>query len=195
VKTRSEQLTLNVINHYDIWNAVPQTGDISFAEIGQKVGLSESRVRRLLRHAMTYYIFYEPRTGYVAHTATSMVPIKNPLMKPWVAHNTDESARASVRVAEALDKWGDSSLPGQTGFNIAYDLPETENCFTFIENHGEGESKGWMQRRLGEAMQAIASDNTFSAKHLTNSFDWASLGKCTVVDVSMSLHRRHKHKS
>jgi hypothetical protein len=43
----------------------------SFKEIGEKTGLDEVIVRRLLRHAITMRVFQEPEPGMVAHNKNS----------------------------------------------------------------------------------------------------------------------------
>lgn len=81
---------LSALNYFNFWDAVPVEGTISYSDLGQKVGLSESRTSRLLKHAYTMMIFYEPQKGFVAHTATSAVLVKNVDLRAWIGHNSDE---------------------------------------------------------------------------------------------------------
>ena len=132
---------------------------------------------------MTNRIFYEPSSNQVAHTATSAVVFKEPLLKSWIGHNIEEVGAASVKLVESMDKYGDSEDPGQAAICLAFGLKEGENCFTLLENDGEGDMKGWRARRFGEAMRSMTAGAMHSAKHVHGGFDWQSLGKGTVVDV------------
>lgn len=45
--------------------------EITFGELAHKVGLGETHIKKLVRHAITQKIFSEPRSGVIAHTACS----------------------------------------------------------------------------------------------------------------------------
>ena len=64
--------------------------EATFDEISQRSGLSVSHVRRILRHAITYRIFCEPRKGIIAHTAASMYFATNPPMREWIGMVSEE---------------------------------------------------------------------------------------------------------
>lgn len=180
-------MALHIINHYKIFNAIPVKGDISYEDLAQKVKIPTSRLRRILRHAMTNYHFYEPREGYVAHTGPTMAMVKAPVYGSWIAHNSEEVTVAISGTIEALQKYGDSRKPEESAFNVAMKLSEGQNAFTFFENDGEGEKRGYRQRRFGEAMQAMNAAGSFSSKYIVKGFDWARLRDGTVVDVSIHL--------
>lgn len=63
--------TLGFISKFDLPHMVPLGGRLTFAEIAQKIGFTESVVARLMRDAMCIRIFQEPEHGVVAHTKVS----------------------------------------------------------------------------------------------------------------------------
>jgi 6-hydroxytryprostatin B O-methyltransferase len=175
---------LSSLTHYDVWNAVPLEGKISYADLSEKVGLPVNRLHRILRHAMTRRIFYEASPGHVAHTANSAAVVKDPPLASWIRHDVDEATRGLSWLNEALDKWGDTQDPNEAALCLAFNLPRGTGFWEFLQNDGEGDRKGFRAKRFGEAMAAMSKTGVFSNAHLHNKFDWDALGKATVVDVS-----------
>ena len=62
---------LQAIYGFNIPGFVPIDEATSFAKIPKICGQCESDIKRILRHAMTYYIFREPVEGSIAHTPVS----------------------------------------------------------------------------------------------------------------------------
>jgi len=163
---------------------------MSFTDIAAKLSLPEYRLYRILRHAMTFRVFRESRPGYVAHTGPSAAFIRYPLLNDWVSFNLDEVWPADTKLAEALRRFGDSEEPGDSAIGLAYSFPKDKTYWDFVANDGEGETKGWRQKRFAQAMKFIAAGNPHAHHHLHAAFDWAGLGKATVVDVSDTHPRR-----
>ena len=67
--------------------------------IAMTSGLGEPLVRRILRHAMTYHVFCEPRKGVVAHTAASKLLAVDPLMHQWIGMVSEEMWPAATKVS------------------------------------------------------------------------------------------------
>lgn len=84
------------ICHFGIAAMVPAGGRVSFAEIAKKTSLTEQMVARLLRHAMTMRIFYEPEPGFVAHTKSSKI-LADPVHNDWLRTGTEEMWPASTK--------------------------------------------------------------------------------------------------
>ncbi|CAG7962236.1 unnamed protein product [Penicillium nalgiovense] len=167
-KIKHDLAALHVIVDFNVPDLVPLDGEVSYAEIASKVGIPEYRVHRILRHAMTSRIFREPRPGYVAHTGPSAAFLRNPVLRDWVSFNLDEVWKADTYLVETLRNYGS---------HIYWD---------FVANDGEGENKGWRQRRFAQGMKFRAAGNPQMHHHLHAAFDWAGLGKAKVVDVGGS---------
>jgi hypothetical protein len=66
------QIGTLAINRFKIAQSFPRDKkDASYGEIVQTCSLSEPVIRRILRSAMTRYVFRESRPGFVEHTAIS----------------------------------------------------------------------------------------------------------------------------
>ena len=157
---------------------------MSFTDVAAKLGLSEYRVHRILRHAMTFRVFRESHPGYVAHTGPSAAFVQSPLLNDWVSFNLDEVWPADTKLAEALRRFGDSEEPGDSAIGLAFSFPKDKTYWDFVANDGESENKGWRQKRFAKAMKFIAAGNPHAHHHLHSAFDWAGLGIASVVDVS-----------
>ncbi|KAF3931385.1 O-demethylpuromycin-O-methyltransferase [Dactylella cylindrospora] len=167
--------TLHVITHFKIAEVVPLEGDISYADVGQAINLPELKVRQVLRLAMTNRLFYEPRHGYVAHTAASKLLKDDPLMKNWVSYNTDDLAPASLKLVDALEKWPESGETGETAFALANG---NESLFQFLGARPE------RAKRFGVAMSAFSTGQGYAVEHLVKGYAWDKLPKnATIVDV------------
>jgi hypothetical protein len=201
-----DQLIFEALNHYNVFDAVPLTGSISYTDLAAKTSVSESRLRRIINHAILNRIFWAPTPDTVAHTSSSSMVVKDPLLYAWLGHNAEEAGAAATKVVQAIDKWGDSEHPGQTGFNLTFGLSEDYTCFSFFENDGTAvngdaknedlevgkidksdRTKGWRSRRFGNAMKAIMGGGSHASHHALQGFDWDGLGKATVVDCGGSI--------
>lgn len=91
-------ICLQAITRFEIADMIPVDGELSFAEIAAQIeGLSESMVRRLLRHAFTLRVFRENTQGKVTHTKASRA-LTNPVMNAWLRNGTHEMWPAAVKV-------------------------------------------------------------------------------------------------
>lgn len=107
-------VSFQAIARFRIAEKVPTNGgQISFADIAKKTGVSERMIQRLLRHAMTMRVFREPQEGFVAHTKASKA-LTNPDTAHWLASGSEDMWPAALKVVDALEKWGDSEEPNHT---------------------------------------------------------------------------------
>ncbi|KAI4185004.1 MAG: hypothetical protein LQ348_004446 [Seirophora lacunosa] len=156
----------------------PGQDEATFAEMAASSGLPEAHVRRLLRHAMTFRIFQEPRQGTVRHTPASKMLAENPLLRQWTGMISEELWPAATKAMDALTKWPGSEEPNHTGFNIAHNTDAT--IFDEITQHPDRE------QRYADAMTYGSKRPGLEAHHSLNGYDWASLGDSTIVDVGGS---------
>jgi 6-hydroxytryprostatin B O-methyltransferase len=182
---KHDLMTIYVIDVYKIPQVLPLHSEMSFGDIAAKVGLSESRLIRLLRYAMTMRLFCEPRPGFVAHTAASAAWLRTPYLSAWIAYNMEERVPGSIRFIDALRKYGDSEDPRDTAVHLALGLPKDMSMYHFIASDGEGDEKGWRLRRFSQAM-AYIGEGRWGMMHIHNGFDWKALGAATVVDVRVT---------
>ena len=92
-------MSLQAIHRYKIAERFPHDKDEAlFSELAEACDLDELLLRRLLRHAMSHYVFREPRKGFVAHTAASKVLASSPNVSQWLGMVSDEMWPAATRV-------------------------------------------------------------------------------------------------
>ena len=80
------------------FTSFPTNEEVSYHQLSQKCGLSESLLKRLLRFAMTKHLFRETSAGLIAHTALSKYLAETPIMRAWVGVICDVSWPAATRV-------------------------------------------------------------------------------------------------
>ncbi|KAJ5196749.1 hypothetical protein N7449_007228 [Penicillium cf. viridicatum] len=167
-----------VIYHFKIHEAVPLQGSISYGELAQNVGLPERQVERFMRQSTLNGIFAEPKLGYIAHSAASAVLLRNKPMHDWYGHCLEELFLAGAKLADALDEHPGSEEPEESAFSKAFDT--TDPIFTFLEKHPD------RQARFFGTMEGVGKEYGHSLLHVVNGYDWAALGKATVIDVGGS---------
>jgi 6-hydroxytryprostatin B O-methyltransferase len=163
------------MSHFKIFELVPLQGSISYAELAAKAGVSELRLKALARMAMTNHVFAEPTPGFMAHSATSAALVTNSRMSDQRVWMTSLIAPTIASMVTAHERWPDSTAPNHTAFNAAFNTDL--RMYEYIAKQPE------LYKLFGRVMDAIASSPKSDLKHLVNGFDWAALGKATVVDV------------
>ena len=169
---------LQYLYHFQIAAAVPLEGETSYEAIARKRGLDENKCRRILRMAMTSNYFYEPRPGYVAHTAGSKL-LLDPHINDTVGYIMDETFPSAGRIGATVEKFGTSEERNASCWNVAHgvDLP----LFEFLETNPVR-----MTRFLGH-MESLGGTEGYNIKHLLAGYDWRGLGAGTVVDIGGSV--------
>ena len=167
---------LSVVLEFHIAKSVPFESDISFKDLSDIVGFDTRKLERILRLLFVRKIFCETRPGFVAHTPVSAYLAKNRELAAFLGHAAFEAFPAATRLAEAIRKHPYTEEPNETGFNLA--LGTQDPLFTFLSKNPER----FDRFNLGQS--GISQTGSRSAKQAIVSFDWASLGNGTVVDVS-----------
>lgn len=171
--------SLRWIYHFKIAEAVPLDRAIPFAEIAKEKGVDEDLLKRIMRHAMTNRIFHEPESGLVAHTSVSALLVRSRSLNDWVGYTSEETYPASTRLVEAHEKYGNSEKPNESAYSIAFDTDEP--MFVHLTRFPDRE------RRFANTMIEMTSTEGYGVHHLVNGYNWESIGKGTVVDVSSEV--------
>lgn len=91
---------------------MPAEGSISYAELAEKIQVSEDVIRRIARYAITKHIFREVHGGDgLAHSATSKMLADSPMMMEWIGMVCEEMWPAATQAVPALKKWPKSQEP------------------------------------------------------------------------------------
>ena len=156
---------------------MPIDGCATYQEIASASGISESMVRRFLRHAMANRVFAQSSPNEVRHTAASRLMVTDPDFFDAVGLEVAELGPTSVRIFDALAKYRDSGEQNETAFSLANgtDL----GIYQFLGQNPE------RARRFGAGMRFFTKDEGWNLKHLVAGFDWASIDHPGAIVVDM----------
>jgi hypothetical protein len=193
---------LNVLNYFNFWEAVPLDGSASFEEIAKHVNLPLDVARRIVKHGTSLRIFEETEPGKsttrIKHSFRSAPLARTHGLRALLTTTLDLSGGPLITLHKALEKYsaGKTHLPTntqETAFSLLYSggqFGNFTNTWELLENDGEGGKKGWRQREFTVFMDYLKEifglDNV-----VTNAYDWSTLGKAKVVDVSDGLSFRN----
>ncbi|EFQ36647.1 O-methyltransferase [Colletotrichum graminicola M1.001] len=189
---------LNVLNHFDFWAAVPIDDSASYVEIAERTKLPLDVAYRVLQHAFTLCFFAETEPGRatsrVQHTSRSAALARKPGLKALVHSVLDTSSAPLLLLNEALERYsaGKPALTDkmeETAFALLHQGGQFggrhANSWDFLENHGEGERRGWRQKYFVDFMTFMK--DIFRVEGIVlNATDWKAAGKAKVVDVGGS---------
>lgn len=148
---------------FDIAHQVPLTGDISYDDLSKAIDINASVLRQVLRAGMPYHMFYEPRQGHVAHTATTKVMERQPLIKDWTGLSTNILFPGAAGLTQALQTAPEANDPAKTGFMLAKGDGES-NMYMYLEKHPEE------AQRFAGVMGAFQQDEAYGPRHLLDSW-------------------------
>ncbi|KAK6503058.1 hypothetical protein TWF481_008093 [Arthrobotrys musiformis] len=166
--------SLQVIYRFKIAQAVPETGDISFNDLSKKVKIPAIKLGQILRFAMTNHIFCEPRNGYVAHTAASLLlRDENAPPSAWVGCSVDEFFGTAKHLSDSLEK--DPGGIHDSSWAMEF---EGQGYFEYLSKDAK------RSNRFGLSMSQWSSGYGLNAENLLRAYDWTKIRKgATIVDV------------
>ncbi|KAH6664209.1 sterigmatocystin 8-O-methyltransferase precursor [Halenospora varia] len=177
-KSFATSVGLKTILKYNIHNLVPLETGTTFLELADKTGVPVKKLTRLLRHGMTDHFLREPTPGHVKHTIATKALVLMPTLATWAQMGMYEVGPAKMRIVDAVAKWPESEEPQHAGFCLANNTDKP--MFEFFEEHPDRMS------RFKDAMNFLQTFPGLENSYVLKGFDWASLGKATIVDVGGS---------
>ncbi|KND86898.1 6-hydroxytryprostatin B O-methyltransferase [Tolypocladium ophioglossoides CBS 100239] len=194
----ADSASLNILNYFNFWDAVPLEGDASFEEISKSVRLPQEAVQTVLRYAMNNRIFEmvnpTDAASRIRHTSRSAVMVREKSLRFIVSLTIDGLGGPLAILNRSLEKYflGKTELSNEiseTPFGMLYNeggpLGKFKDYYDFIDREGEGEKKGWRQRDMVESLR-LAKEKMGAEGALLDALDWAGAGKATVVDLGGS---------
>lgn len=186
---------LDVLNQFNFFTKIPLEGGATYSEIAASTTLPEGIVRRILRYAFTMRCFApeSPGSDRIVHSAFSAHAARSPEVRSWVGHAIEEARPATVKAAEALRLFscGKGELTqdlDETPFGLWWPRLKDGKRANFWSVGQDDPTEAWRVKRFGEAMQASVASAVVQADDVVDNFDWESVGKATVVDVSVAQH-------
>ncbi|KHN94260.1 O-methyltransferase, family 2 [Metarhizium album ARSEF 1941] len=191
-----DTLSLQIINSYGIAKLVPLDRSIPLSDLQAKTTLDPTNLARILRHAMTNYIFCEPEPGLIAHTAASRKLADDSDLQDWVGFNSEDIFPSAAKVLQSLREHPEATSLTTTGFNFAFDTVDKEPMFVTF---GKEPARA---RRMGGAMASLTGGEGYEVSHFVNNCDFSQENERggTFVDiggshgfVSVDLARKWKN--
>ena len=174
MRANIDGLTMDVLTRFQIASFVPVDGQATYEEISEASGINVVNLRRIMRYAMTNYIFREPVAGVVVHTASSQLMAEDELTKNALVTMSSEGFGAAAKTAEAMSLHPNSDEPALSGWGLA-----NEAVYPLYEEL----ARHHPERALAVADSMDAYNSWIPIEPLLDNYDWASLGQATVVDV------------
>ncbi|KAM4065173.1 o-methyltransferase [Hirsutella rhossiliensis] len=177
-----DTLSLQIINGYGIARLVPVDSPIPLTELQAKTSLDPINLARVLRHAMTNYIFHEPEPGLIAHTAASRELAQDAALQDWVGFNGEDLFPSAAKVLDSLKAHPEATSLTTTGFNFAFDTIGKEPMFVTFGKDGA------RARRMGGAMASLTEGEGYEVDHFKDNYDMSEIDEKggTFVDIGGS---------
>ncbi|KAI1427777.1 sterigmatocystin 8-O-methyltransferase [Xylaria sp. FL1777] len=185
---------LNILNHFNFWAAVPLEGSASYSEVAERVSLPLDVVTRVIQHATTLRLFEEVSSSQIKHTSRSAALARQSGLQALVSSVLDITGAPMMAMNSALEKYskGRSELTqdlSETAFALFHSTGPFGKKYTtsweYLENDGDGETRGWRQAKFVEFMKYIKE--IFPLEDIVlDAYNWQGAGKATVVDVAGS---------
>ncbi|KAI0535678.1 S-adenosyl-L-methionine-dependent methyltransferase [Xylaria digitata] len=173
---------------FEFFTIIPAEGEISFEELSNRAGLDLDRVSRLVRMLITFRFFEEKTPGFISHSSSSIVLLKDEELRCTVHYTLDELFKAAADSNVSL-----KSTPFEA---------DNQHC-PFKTRHGLGIFEWYNANphnasRFAKAM-AGATRMDRHINELRDCFPWGNL-RGTVVDIgggsghiSMTLAKLFPH--
>lgn len=172
---------------YDIFHLVPVTGTISYRELALAASkrakgaadIPETRLKSIVRMAMTAALFRELEPNQVGHSATSALLAHDADVHSWASYLCTRSAPTALSMTAAHNQFTPASvIKNETAYNVAFttELPFFDHLS--LDPANIAEFAGYMRN--------VTTSNGVNIKHLVDGYPWAELGSGLVVDVGGS---------
>lgn len=156
---------------------MPLEGSISYADLSTKVGVSEDRLKHLIRNAAVCSNYLrETEDGDVAHSPNSSIWQLDPMMANGMEVMLNHLPSASFKLGEVCTRDPNDEQENIDGFSLARGAP----LFQYLETNPD------QGRRFAAHMRAQAAQSGDEA--IQECYDWDSLKGKTLVDVSTGLY-------
>ncbi|KAI0403077.1 O-methyltransferase-like protein [Xylaria palmicola] len=170
----NDALSLQAVRRFKIADKFPLDEKVSFEFLAKACGVNVIDLSRLIRHAMTNFIFRE-EDGLVTHTAASRALRENVPLTNLLEMLTEEMFKGAPHTLDALTKFNGFHAPNNSGFSLGY---RTDKGF-----YDETRQYPDRAQRFAAAMGAFAAEK--SLEPLATGWDWGAVdaAKGTVVDI------------
>jgi 6-hydroxytryprostatin B O-methyltransferase len=164
---------------FNIFNYVPTNpGSIAYTDLAAKAGVPITQLQSVARMVMTDGLFSEPSPTHIAHTRLSASLEADSSLQDWISWITNYGMAMASRFAEATARSPGTVAKSKTAFNVA--LNTDLSLWDYMKTNPE------MEKVFSGYMRGTSQSEGGRLQYLVDSFDSASLGEATIVDVGGS---------
>ncbi|KAF2149696.1 S-adenosyl-L-methionine-dependent methyltransferase [Myriangium duriaei CBS 260.36] len=157
---------------------VPRDCSMPYTAVAQSAGVPIAQLKSISRMAMLTNFFAEPVPGELANSPLSLRFVDDPSLLEWLLYIAEIGSPTAGRMVEATERWGVTSHKAQTAANLFF---KTEKpLFDYFATRPD------LSQKFAGYMKNASRSPATSPDHVLRGFDWASLGKGTVVDIGGS---------
>lgn len=164
---------------FKILNYVPtDLSPIAYTDLAEKAGVPVKRLQSVARMAMIDGLLCEPSPTEIAHTRLSVSLATDSSLQGWAFSIAAYHMPTACQFAEATARWPNSVAKNETAFSLALN--------TKLDLWGYMKANPEMEKTFSDYMRGTSQSGGGRLEHVISGFDWASLGKATIVDVGGS---------
>jgi SAM-dependent methyltransferase len=168
-------MPLRVIYHYRVAQHVPLDSSISFTDLAKACAINENLLTRLLRHAMVFHLFHEPKVGFVAHTIDSRLLATDSDFFDAVGCLFEDMGAGAQNIVKAIEKWPGSDERNHSACCYTYNTDKP--WFAYLQQFPE------RFRKFSAMMQWVGEAQDSFQKNILTLYPWEIFGERTVVDM------------
>ena len=169
------------LGEFQVLACVPVVGCVHYSDVADLACVPEAQLRRVARMTITAGFLQEPEQGYVAHSALSARFVKQPVLLDSAMCLAETLAPSALHMSLATKRHGRTQQNDQCAFNTAFNTKTS-----FADSVGQ---RPRLQRQWPSFSRYAIADDEAGVEEVLTSLDWLSLGKATVVDVSVVSDR------
>jgi ubiquinone/menaquinone biosynthesis C-methylase UbiE len=168
-------MPLRVIYRYRVAQHVPLDSSISFTDLAKACAINENLLTRLLRHAMVFHLFHEPKVGFVAHTIDSRLLATDSDFFDAVGCLFEDMGAGAQNIVKAIEKWPGSDERNHSACCYTYNTDKP--WFAYLQQFPE------RFRKFSAMMQWVGEAQDSFQKNILTLYPWEIFGEGTVVDM------------
>ncbi|KAI0014533.1 S-adenosyl-L-methionine-dependent methyltransferase [Xylariomycetidae sp. FL0641] len=176
--------TLNVLYKFRIAQHLKEDEAVSFKDLGDRCGLTETATKRYVRAAIALRIFEERPEGFVRHNGNSLA-LSEELLHDFTGFATEDLGPSAMKAAEVMAQHPDCDDPKLSPFAVANGSRGDRDLFAILSQQPA------RLRRFANAMSYSLKAPNMSPSLLVSHVPWAGgpeAAPCpkVVVDVGGS---------
>jgi hypothetical protein len=171
-------VALQAIFQFDIAKSVGEDEVVTYEEIAKRCGMQVGDAQRLIRMAISYHIFAEPRQNSVCHTAESLLLVEDALLGGWVKLISNDVWPSTPHIVSAMKKWPGSQEPNETAH------AEVNGGESVWENLAKDPIKA---ARFAQGMKFLQIHPSYDVNHLCTGLGWERDCNMLMIDVGGSI--------